>query len=196
MPSIHPDSLSPFARASLALAQEFTDLSTLADQLSSTKLDSDNGLDESLKLLNRAAQTGEALAQAMQEFSTTLQEAREKAEASAKIVADRAQNIQQRRQAQGDLQEKMDRLKEEVKTLGATVASQPATIALTEDDKRKIAQELERLQEPMRKFIESAQAVKAEAGAKNFKRIERQADSMIDSLQASQRKIAQAIAPK
>ncbi len=44
--------------------------------------------------------------------------------------------------------------------------------------------------------LEAARAIKAEAAGSNFRRLERQADSMIDSLQASLRKIAQAIAPR
>lgn len=48
----------------------------------------------------------------------------------------------------------------------------------------------------MTSFISAIEAIKAEAAGLNFKRLERQADSMIDSLKASRRKIAQALAPK
>lgn len=113
MPSVRLEDLSSFGRAALALDREFSALADVGAQMSRAEIASDKGLDEALKILNRAAQHGESLAAAMQKFSSSLQEARDKAEASAS----------------------------------------------------------------------------------NFKRVERQADSMIDSLQASLRKIASAIAP-
>ena len=153
--------------------------------------------DVSRKILYRAALDGESLAAAMQEFSSSLQAAREKAEAATRLVAERAQLVQRRGERQDEIQGKLARLQDEVSAAGAGLAgaSGPAG-PLTEDDKRRIAAELERFQAPMARFIEVARAVKAEASAGNFKRLERQADSMIDSLQASLRKIASAIAPK
>jgi hypothetical protein len=61
------------------------------------------------------------------------------------------------------------------------------------DDKARVAARLEAVRGPMNAFIEAAKAVKAEAAAGNFKRVARQADSVIDSLQSSLRKIEQAL---
>lgn len=198
MPSVRLEDLTPFGRAALKLDQEFSGLAEVGESMSRADIDSDKGLDEGVKILNRAAQHGESLAAAMLEFSATLQEARDKAEASTRLVAERAQLIQQRREREDQLQQKLARLQEEVKTAGASLAGVeiPAQGGLTDEDKRRIAEELERFQAPMTRFVEAARAIKAEASGSNFKRLERQADSMIDSLQASLRKIAQALAPK
>jgi chromosome segregation ATPase len=131
----------------------------------------------------------------MQEFAVSLQEARDKAEAATKLVAERAQHIQRRRQEQERLQEKLAKLKDDITAIGASLAK-PASGEPTDEDKRRIAAELQRLQAPMAGFIEAAQAIKAEAAGANFKRLERQADSVIDSLQASLRKLTQALGPK
>jgi hypothetical protein len=198
VPSIRLDELSPFGRAALNLDREFAALAEVGEQMATADLGSDKGLDEGLKILNRAAAHGESLAAAMQEFSAALQEARDKAEAATRIVAERAQLIQSRREAEEELQQKLGRLQEEVKAAGAGLSGSdaPAKGPLSDEDKRRIAAELERFQAPMARFVEAARAVKAEAAASNYKRVERQADSMIDSLQASLRKIAAAIAPK
>jgi hypothetical protein len=71
---------------------------------------------------------------------------------------------------------------------------EPVKGALSQENKRRIAAELERLQAPMTGFIEAIQTIKAEAAGANFRRLERQADSIVDSLQTSRRKIVQALA--
>lgn len=198
MPSIRPEDLTPFSRAALKLDQEFAELARVSEQMEGVDLETDGGLDEGVKMLNRAANCGQAIADTMQEFSRSLQEARDKAEAATKVVAERGQRIQQRRQHQELLQEKLTQVKEILKTAGAGLAGVGGAERgeLTDEDRRQIASELQRLQEPMTRLVEAAQAIKTEAARSNFKRVERQADSVIDSLQASLKKIAQAIGPK
>lgn len=195
MSSIRLEDLTPFGRVALKLDRELSDLARAGGEISGVNLESDRGLDEGLKILNRVALCGESVAVTMQEFAVSLQEARDRAEAATKLVEERAQLIKQRRQGQDQLQEKLTRLKIEVKEAGASLAgfAPPAIGAPSEEDKRRIAAELERMRAPMAGYIEAAQAIKAEASRSNFARIERQADSMIDSLNASLRKIAQAV---
>ncbi len=197
MPSVRLEDLTPFGRLALKLDQEFAELARGGEQLARLDLESDRGLDEGIRILNRVAGYGQALAQTMQDFSKSMQEARDKADAAARIVAERAQLIQQRRQREDELQKKLAQIQEDVKTVGAGLTGFGKLKGeLSEDDKRRIAAELERLQEPMTRFIAAIKALKEEAAGLKFKRLERQAESMIDSLEASRRKIAQAIAPK
>jgi chromosome segregation ATPase len=195
MPSIKFEDLSPFGRASLKLDREFAELARIAENLSNVDIGSDSGLDQAVKVLQRAAESGKAISDTMVEFSTTLQEARDKAEASTKVVADRAQLIQDRRQQLEMLQQKLEQVRDDVKNAGAALAgfSKPMP---SDEDKRLIAEELGRMREPMTRFVDAAKAIKAEAARLNFKRLERAADSMIDSLQASLEKIGQALGPK
>ncbi len=195
MPSVRLEDLTPFGRLALKLEREFSELSRAAEQISRLDLETDGGLDDGIKILNRVSEYGESLAGTMQQFSASLQEAQVQAEAAAKLVAERAQLIQTRRRRQDELHEKLSRLKEDVGATGAALAGlgQSAQGAPSEDDKRRIASELSRLREPLDRFIAAAQELKAEAARANFRRLERQADSMVDSLQASRRKIAQAL---
>jgi hypothetical protein len=105
MPSIRPEDLTPFARAALKLDRELVELARLGEQISRTDIDSDSGLDEGVKILTRVSQHGH-IAETMQEFSASLQEARDKAQAATKLVAERAEMIQRRKQKQDQLQER------------------------------------------------------------------------------------------
>lgn len=196
MPSVRLEDLSPFGRVALKLDNELAELARAGGQISGVNLETDNGLDEGIKILNRVARYGQSVADTMVEFSKALQEARDKAEAATGLVAERAQVIQRRRKEQDELEDRLARLQEEVKTAGAGLAFQPQNGEPTDEDKRRIAAQLEALQAPMAAFVEKARAIKAAAAGSNFRRLERQADSMIDSLQASLRKIAQALPPK
>lgn len=198
MPAIRPDDLTPFGRAALKLDAEFAELARVAEALSAADVGTDGGLDEAVKLLDRAGASGRGMAEAMEAFAAALQEARDGAEAHTKAIVERAQLAQKRRQEQDSLQERLTSLKDEVKAAGATLtaSSQPAAGGLSAEEKRRVAAELEAMLEPMGRFIEAAQTIKAEAAAGRFRRVERQADSVIDSLQASRRKITQVVAPK
>jgi hypothetical protein len=198
MPSVRVEDLSAFGQLALKLDREFGELERAGGQIAHVNLESDNGLDEGIKILGRVARYGESVAQTMQEFSKALNEAREKAEAATGVVAERAQVIQQRKQKQDELHDKLAKVKAEVSAFGSTLGGfeRPAKGEPTDEDKKKIAAELERIQGPLAGFIEAVQALKAECAGGNFKRLERQADSMIDSLQSTRRKIEQAIAPK
>jgi hypothetical protein len=198
MPALRPEDLSPFGRLALRLDSQFAELVRAGEQMSKVTLDSDAGLDEGIRILNKVAQYGESLAATMQDFAQALQQSRDEAEAATKLVAERAQLIKSRKETQDALEAKLERVKEEVKAAGAQLSSaqQAGNGALSEEDRARIAAELQKLQAPMTRFIEAAQAIKAEAADGNFKRVERQAESMIDSLEASRRKIAQALSPK
>lgn len=193
MASIRIEDLTEFGRLAVKLDRELAELTREGGLITGVNLDSDGGLDEGIKILNRVAGHGQSVAEIMEEFAKALQDARDKAEAATKLVAERAQVIQARRQRQEELLERLTKVKEEITAAGANLVSmyKPENA-----DKARIAAELQRLQEPMAAFITSAQAIKAEAAAGNFKRLERQADSVIDSLQASLRKLTQAISPK
>lgn len=198
MPSIRLEDLTPFGRVALKLDAELAELAKSGEQVAQVDLDSEKGLDEGIKILNRVALYGQSVAETMQEFSASLQDARGKAEAATALVSERAQIIMRRKTEQERLEAKLSEFKEEVRTAGASLSghAEPVKGPPTDEDKKRIAAELERVLEPMTRFIATAQALKEEAAKTNFKRLERQADAMIDSLQATRRKITQVLGPK
>lgn len=188
------DDLTPFGRLALKLDEEFRALGSAAERMAKVDLESDSGLDEGLKILNKVAESGQSLAAVMQQFAAAMEEARAGAESATRLVAERAQFIQKRREEQDALQEKLEKVKDEVQAVGASLAgyAQPKGIP-SDEDKRRIAAELEKLQAPMTRFVVAAKEIKAAAANGRFRRLERQADSVIDSLEASRRKIALAL---
>lgn len=197
MPSIHPEDLTPFGRAALKADNELAELARLGEKMAKVDVESDGGLDEGIKILERVSKYGQAIAATMQDFASSLQDARDKAEAATRLVAERALVIQQRVKLKEQLEEKLAKLKDDLKTAGQSLSGFKAPKGdLTEDDKKRVAAELERLEAPLIRFIEAAQAIKAECAAANFRQLERQAAAVVDSLQHSRRKINQALTPK
>lgn len=194
MSSIRPEDLTPFGRIALRLDQEFAALTRAGEQIAGVDLETDGGLDEGVKILNRVAAQGQSLAETMQGFALALQEARDKSEAATKLVAERAELIQERRRREDQLAERLAQIKQAIAAAGAALAGLGAAgAALGDADKRRVAAELGKLREPMDRFIAAAEAIKAEAAGGKFRRVERQAESVIDSLKASRRKIADAL---
>ena len=198
MPSLRLEDPSPFVRLAIKLDNELSELTRAGKEIEGVDIESDNGLDQGVKILNRVAHYGQSLAETMQEFSKSLLEAQRTAEAAARLVAERGQLIKQRNERESLLQETLSKLKEQLKTVGTGLAGFARTDLgePSAEDKRQIAAALEKLQAPIDRFIEAAQKIKDEAGRSKFKRVEHQAAAIIDSLQASRRKITDAIAPK
>jgi hypothetical protein len=198
MPSLRLEDLTPFGRLALKLDQEFAQLASAGAKMEKVDVESDNGLDEGIKILNRVAQHGQAIAETMREFATALNEARDKAEAATKTVAQRGEKIKARKQRQDELQGKLAHVKDGVKAAGEGLAGVAKAVKkdMTEDDRRRVADELSRVQAPMAAFIEAVKAIKAQAAGENFRRLEREAAAMIDTLEASRRKIERSIGPK
>jgi chromosome segregation ATPase len=183
MPSIRMDELSPFGRLALKLDGDFSELSRLSGQLERLDLESESDLDHAVKLLSQFSQHGQEFAQDMQEFSKSLKEAHERSEAAAKSVGERAHQVQERHQRRSQLQDKLALVEHDIKTASAMLAGS------RKDDKLIIKAQFEQLSQKLVGFIESGQAIKEEAVRLKFKRIEREALSMLDTLQALRRKI-------
>lgn len=198
MASLSLEDLSPFGRLAVQLDGDFSEMIRLGAQIDRLDIDSDSGLEHALKLLTRFAQHGRNIAENIQDFSRTLQDARDRSEAAAKRVTERAQQIEERKIRQNQIQDKLKRVEEKVKTAnaGLTGTQKPSGREFSDDEKAQITSQLERLNNELVKFIAETQAIKEEAGQSKFKTIERDAQTIIDTLQSSRRKINSAISSK
>jgi predicted nucleic acid-binding Zn-ribbon protein len=198
MASLPLESLSTFGRLAVQLDGNFSEMVRLSEQMQRLDIDSDSGLERAIKLLNQFAQHGQDIAGNIQDFSKSLEEARDRSEAAAKLVAERARHIEERTLRQNQIQEKLKQVEEKVKTANAQLAEsrkqgKPEFLA---EEKTEIMSQLERLNSELVRFIAETQAVKEEAGQGKFKRLEHDAQSIIDTLQSSRRKINSAISAK
>ena len=191
MPSIHPEDLSPFGRLALSLDGDFTELQRLAGQIEELDVESESELDRALKLLKRFSEHGQKIGGSMQEFSASLEDARQRSEAAAKSAAAVAQKVQERVRQREELQDSLQLVEREIQAAnaGLTASKTPEGRAPSKEEELQIKAQFEGLLRRMPGFISAAQVIKDQAAAQNFKRIERDAESMLDTLQALQSKL-------
>lgn len=195
MPSIQLDSLSSFGRAALKLDTDFSELERLSGQLQRVEIDSDSGLDRAVKILEQFAVHGQAIATGIQDFSTLLQEARLRSEAAAKLVSERAELIGQRKGQQNQIREKLNRVEQDVKVVNENLRGmkREGKSEFSEAERNQIRAELERLNGDLKKFLSDVQEIKDAATQSKFKSIERDAQSLLDALRTSSRRLDKAI---
>jgi hypothetical protein len=198
MASINLDTLSPFGRMAVKLDVDFCELMRLSGQIEKLEINSDSSLDRAVKLLDQFAHHGQNIAEGITEFSRILQDARDRSEAAAKLVAERAPMVQERRQQQNLVQEKLLQLEQQVKEVNASFTGfkNRGQIGSAQEEKGHLRTELERMNSHLADFIESAQAIKAEAGQSRFKSLERDADSLLTTLHSARRKLTTALSAK
>lgn len=194
MSTIRLDSLSPFGRMAVELDSNFSELTRLSGQLERLEIDSEGGLEHAVKLLNDFAARASAIAEGMQNFAQTLQEAQARSEAATRQVAERAHSIQERKQRQQQIHQKLTQVKQDVKAVNDSLAEFRKAGDGSGGDKTRLHLEFERLSGQLSRFIADAQAIKAEAHQAKFKILERDAQALVDVLESSRRKVTQALA--
>ena len=191
MSSHRHDELSPFGVQALKLDEDFLELGRLCVKIERLNLESESDLDHAVKLLGEFARQGQAIAEDMQHFSKSLQEARERSEVAARSVEQRAQQVLERQERRDRLQDRLIQLEQEIKAAndGLLGGRKGGNEALSEAEKAGIKAQFEQLQKRLADFIDPAQKIREEAAQLRFRRIERDAQSMLDSLVALRRKL-------
>ncbi len=191
MPSIRLEELSSFGRSALKLDRGFSELARLGEQIERLNLESDHDLDHALKLLKKFSLQGQAIAEDMQEFSRSLQEARERSEAAAGAVGERAKLLQERRTRRAELQERLLRVEQDIQAANAGLVGERRgeKSVLPEENKSRVKTRFSELHQKLADFIQTAQTIKKEAAQLKFKRIQRDAQSMLDHLQTLRGKL-------
>jgi hypothetical protein len=105
---------------------------------------------------------------------------------AAKQVEERAMAIQERKQQQAEIQERLLQIELNVKAANSSLAH------FKNAGQNQIRTELERINIELKKFLADVQAIKEEAAKANFKGIEREAQSVIETLRTSSRKVDKA----
>lgn len=196
MSSINPETLSAFGRQAVKLDADFTELARLSGQIQRLDLDTESGLELAVKLLDQFSRHGMGISDGIQKFSKVLMEANQQSEAAAKLVADRAQLIRQRKELQNQIREKLNQVEQNVAAASTRLGGlrKEGNVEFSNDEKFQIKAEFERLNVELKNFMAEAQAVKEEATQARFKSIERDAQTLLDALRSSCRKVEKVIA--
>lgn len=191
MPSIRLEELSVFGRLALKLDKEFSELTRLREKIERLSLESESDLDHAVRLLSEFSRQGQTISGDMQEFSKALEEASLRSEAAAKSVGERARQVQERRQQRDELQEKLVRLDQDIQTANAGLlgGGKRETKTPSDDERARIKAQFTQLHARLADLIEPARKIKEEAASLKFRKIERDAQSMLDSLVALRAKL-------
>jgi chromosome segregation ATPase len=200
MPTFKTENLSDFGRLALGLDHDFAELERLSGQLIRLELESDVGLERSVKLLHEFAERGQSIAQGVQVFGQALEEARGRAEGAAKLVAERATQIQRRKIELEQIQEKFGQLGAKVQAANAELAAMknltgadPSSVSASSDEQVRIPEQLRRIDAQLEGFLNEAQAIREEAKNASMRTVERNAESLFGTLQSVRRKLGQVI---
>jgi hypothetical protein len=184
--------LSAFAQAALTLDAEFAQFERLSGELERLEIDSDSGLERGRLLLTRVSECGQRVGVDIQALASALTEAQARAQAAAQAVSVRADLVQARQQQVNVLADRFKALGEMVRAVTEAVGQLKLSgkSELSPEAKGLLAQHLPELESRLGGLIDEALNIKLEARSAQMKGLERDADSMAQSIQAVQKKIS------
>lgn len=193
MTTINTKNLSLFGQTALELDSGFTQMQHLARDLESLSIETDSGLERAKKLLGQFEACTQAITDCSQAFSKVLQETKAATEKSAEMVAHRAQAVHERQVESEQMLYRFKTLGEMVrKTTEAVtqvVQPLPGTPAIPEEAHRVLMSRLPDFNEQMGVLVEEAKNLMQDAHKANMKSIERNADSLRQTLQAARHRL-------
>ena len=181
---------SVFGERALALDNDFCEFGRLASEMEGIDIQSDLGFDKARKLLAKLDTTGKRIGDGMVGLTTSLEEVRQRTEAAAQLVSERAAAVEKRQNDNDRMVERLHTLGNLVKQVTEAVAklrasSADAIAAEPNELGNKLPEfsnQLGVLVDETKKLIEDAQAAKMTS-------LERNADSLRQTLQAARNRL-------
>lgn len=186
---------TPFIKAAVALDAEFGRFESLALELDRLNLDSDRGFERGLGILEELERCRERFGPASQDLARTMEESRAKTAAAAELVGKREAEVRGRK-------EKVDVLLTRYKALGdlvqkvTTAAAQlkaPAAGTISAEDRAVLDARLPELDTQLESLVEQSRILMDDARNANLKVLERNADSLRQSLQSARHRFKQLV---
>lgn len=185
------EGLSEFGQAALTLDGEFTKFDRLAQEIERLAVTSDKGLARAETLLVEIDACRSRLGAGMQSFARILEAARERCDKAAQVVADRAVEVQARQKEVESLLFKFQALGEMVReiTVSLTDLRGASEEVETDADRASLATRLSNYQEKIESLVEQAKKLVGDAHKANMSALERNADGLRQSLQATHNRL-------
>jgi hypothetical protein len=183
---------SALVLAVLTLDEHFNDLKRLSERIEEMDLKSNSDFEQSEKLINHFAETGQAISTDIASFVSILSESRAVAELAAQKVMAKSELLKLRKD---DIQNKLSRfevLSQKVTHLNESLLQfKPADRkALSELEKVELKSRLSEINAQLNYLIEEAQVLKDVGHESKIKTLEQNADSMRQTLIAAGKKIS------
>lgn len=180
-----------FGQAALLLDEEFARFERLAREIERLSFNSDKGLERARTLMKEIDACRERMEASMHALSRGLDESRASNEAAVQLVAERAMALRERERETEQMVLRFKTLAEMVKKVSAAVAQlkRPSAGEMSPEDQKILTTRLPEINASIDVLIEEARKLMEDAHARNLKEIERNADSLRQSLQSARRKL-------
>ncbi len=185
--------MSEFARAALALDVRFEEFCRLSAELERVSIDSDSGLERARILLKDLNECREGFTPASQDMARALEGARQG-------TAEAAEKVEKREHAVQDRVSQVDQMLGRYRLLGDTVRRVTSAVAglkqspeggLSADERSLLASKMPEINTQMTVVVDEAKRLMDDARAANMKILERNCDSLRQTVQASIHRFAQ-----
>jgi chromosome segregation ATPase len=188
---MHKKEVSPFIEAALKLDDDFQELERLAGNLERAEIDSDAGLERGRDLLGKFGECSSRIGAEIQALASSLEDSRARAEKAAESAANRAALIQERFNKTNSLNERFKNLSEMVRMVSDGIAQfkKPGGQAMTEEERKFLSGKLPELDSQMSDLGAQAVKLKEEARHENMRMLERNADSLEQTLASARQKL-------
>ena len=182
---------SPLVKSVLALDNYLSELERVGTKINSTDMTSDFDIDFVQKLMGRFAECGQGVSEEIAKLSTHLREAQTRAEGVAQGVTRQAELFQARRKEQDEKLEEFRILGERVKRLSASISElrRPKDAGMTTEDKQKLKSGIPGFEAELSLLIEDLQKLRESARTSRMKSLQKNAESLTQTLQAVQKKL-------
>jgi len=171
---------SPLVTSVLALQNHLNELERLGAKINATDMAGDVDLEYVQKLMTRFAECGHGVSHEVSNLSTHLSAARASAEAIAEQVNRQAEAFNARRHEMSAQFEKFRVLGEKVRELNA---------GLKNTNQAALESNIPNLQRQLGQLIDELQELRHSAGSSNMRKLEKDAESLAQTLQAVQTKL-------
>jgi chromosome segregation ATPase len=173
---------SPLVKSVLALDNYLTELERVGNKINSTDTASNFDLEYIQKLMARFAECGQGISEEVTNLSTQLREAQARAEEVARGVSRQAELLKIRREEQ-------DQKLEEFRILGEKVRDLNTLISGFRDDRVKLKSNLPAVESQLDDLIQALQTLRISARDSRMKALEKNAESLAQSLEAARKKL-------
>jgi chromosome segregation ATPase len=182
---------SPLVKSVLALDNYLGELERIGTKINSADMTSDIDVEFIQKLMTRFAECGQGISQEVANLSTQLQEAQARAEAVAQGVSRQAEIFNTRRKEQNEKLEQFRMLGERVRDLNAAISQfrRPHGDGMTAEDRAKLTSNIPTFEAQVTALIEELQTLRESARNARMKALEKNAESLVQTLQVVCKKL-------
>jgi chromosome segregation ATPase len=182
---------SPLVTAVLALQNHLTELERVGAKINSADLTAEIDVEYIQKLMARFAECGQGISEEVNNLSMHLREATTRAEGVAQGVSRQAEAFAARRKEQDEKLEQFRLLGERVGAINAAISvfRRAPGQALTDEDRTALAANVPELEGQLATLITELQDLRNSARSSKMRGLEKNAESLAQSLQAAQLKL-------